>query len=173
MIRVAPARPEELPLVVEILDQAARWLAARGILQWESPPPAGLRQMLAEEINAGRVYLCRRDPDPRPVATFRLAWRDPARWGDLPGEAGYLYSLALRSDAHGLGLGDTLLSWIKQYFLSHGRPRLRLDCMAANPRLRAYYERRGFAFCGEITDEGYTLARYELWIDDPSPGPSP
>jgi len=54
-----PARPADLDDVLEILAEAAAWLAAQGIDQWASPPPPGLRARIAAEIERGEVYIAR------------------------------------------------------------------------------------------------------------------
>jgi RimJ/RimL family protein N-acetyltransferase len=38
---------------------------------------------------------------------------------------------------------------------------LRLDCVAWNESLRAYYERAGYEHVGDVTLGSYTEARYE------------
>jgi len=47
---LVPAQPEELAVVIEILDQAARWMLERGIWQWETPYPPEVWQRMAREI---------------------------------------------------------------------------------------------------------------------------
>jgi hypothetical protein len=36
-VTVTPARPDEVPLIMAILDEAATWLPSRGMQQWPSP----------------------------------------------------------------------------------------------------------------------------------------
>ena len=63
------------------------------------------------------------------AATLTLDWSDPV-WSGIPGPAGYLHTLA------------------------RGRSALRLDCLASNGRLRAYYEAAGFVHCGNVMAAG-------------------
>jgi len=159
-ITVRPAARAELALVMEILDEAARWLIERGIRQWESPPPPDCWETFREEIAGGRVYLVTREASDEVVGTFRLAWSGAPLWKDEP-EAGYLYSLALRSRYIGEGVGAAVIEWAAGEFVKLGKERFRLDCIAANERLREWYEGLGFEYRGVAADGPYVLALYE------------
>ena len=71
------------------------------------------------------------------------------------------------------GLGAVILAWAADAARQRGCEALRLDCVAFNPRLRAYYEAAGFVHRGDVTvagapgqrlDTGPTVlvSRYEL-----------
>ncbi|NEB81588.1 GNAT family N-acetyltransferase, partial [Streptomyces sp. SID14478] len=47
------------------------------------------------------------------------------------------------------GTGGELLAHAERRIAAAGRTRCRLDCVSTNPRLRAYYERRGYVVVGE------------------------
>lgn len=121
-------------------------------------------------IAAGETWLA--EVDGAPVGTVTLQWSDPL-WSDVddPDAAGYVHRLAVRRSA--AGTGRALLDWAAATTLGHGRELLRLDCVAHNAALRAYYERAGFRQCGEVEVGGppgqrlaggprVLLARYEL-----------
>jgi hypothetical protein len=76
---------------------------------------------------------------------------------------------------HAAGLGAAVLGFAADIARGHGREALRLDCVAANTGLRAYYERAGFAYRGDAAvggapgqrlDEGpvTVVSRYELGL---------
>ncbi|GAA3244719.1 hypothetical protein GCM10017691_51050 [Pseudonocardia petroleophila] len=145
-VTVRPARPDEGPAVLAVLDDAAAWLAARGVAQW----PAAFRPEYVEpSLGSGRMWLA--ESGDAAVATFALEWTDPL-WVDAAGEddgsAGYLHRFAVRR-GHA-GIGGTLLDWIDGEIRRHGRDRMRLDCDAANTRLRAYYADAGFEHRGDV-----------------------
>ncbi|MFN8493645.1 MAG: GNAT family N-acetyltransferase [Caldilineaceae bacterium] len=168
LLTIEPAQPDDLPTVLEILAEAARWLQEKHIEQWQFPPPPGLSQFLAVEIDKGEVYLARTVHDAAAVGILRFAWRDPDLWGDDVGaEAGYVYTMAIRPSLHGCKLGETLLDWAKTHVRSRNRRYLRLDCVATNLALRRYYERLGFRFCGEATHLDFTGALYEFPLSVP------
>ncbi len=66
--------------------------------------------------------------------------------------AAYLHRMAVRR--HAAGIGAAVLSWAAGLARQHGCQALRLDCVASNDRLRAYYERTGFAYRGDVTVGG-------------------
>jgi hypothetical protein len=80
------------------------------------------------------------------------------------------------------GLGAVILDWTAGLARRHGRSALRLDCVASNDRLRAYYEAAGFAWRGDIvvagapgqrlaTGPATVVSRYELLLDTSDPVP--
>jgi hypothetical protein len=82
--------------------------------------------------------------------------------------------MAVRREA--AGLGAAILAWAADAARRHGRTALRLDCVASNDRLRAYYEAAGFVHRGDVTVAGapgqrlavgptVLVSRYELRLD--------
>lgn len=165
VIDIAPAKADELPSVVEILDKAALWLIAKGIAQWQSPVPMGLQTLIKNEIMHGHVFLARLSGESRPIAALRFYQRISKLWGDDTQAAGYVYSLALDPEFTGRRIGEALIEWAKDYARTRNCTTLRLDCWAPNMRLRRYYERLGFAYCGTVNDNGYPLALYQTSLE--------
>jgi hypothetical protein len=105
-LTVRAATHDDLPTVHEILDDAAAWLAERGIQQWPVPyPREPTERALAER---GLWVVCRAG---RTVATMRTARRDPDVWGDDAFPALYVHALAVRREAPARGSGLGLLRW--------------------------------------------------------------
>ena len=73
-------------------------------------------------------------------------------WDDLPGAAVYVHRMAVRRSAAGLGV--VILGWAAGVARQQGGESLRLDCVASNGRLRAYYEAAGFVHRGDATVAG-------------------
>ena len=144
-----------LGLVASILEEAAAWQRARGIRQW---PARVAVEDLACQLETCDWYLAWDGPEA--VGTLTLQRSDPAVWGDRPPDALYLHRLAVRR-SHA-GRGRELLAFAERTAAEAGRRYLRLDCMAANAGLRAYYERAGYAHRGEHRyDSGWTSSLYE------------
>lgn len=154
--------------VLAVLDEAAAWLQSRDISQWPSRFEA---DWVTDAIARGETWLVRAGG--RVTATLTLNWSDPL-WDDIEGGAGYLHRVAVRRSA--AGLGAVLLAWARDTVRQHGRDRLRLDCVATNRRLRAYYEAAGFVHRGDVTvggapgqrhDDGPTtpVSRYEIALE--------
>jgi two-component sensor histidine kinase/GNAT superfamily N-acetyltransferase len=155
--RIIPARPEDLPVVMEIIGEAADWVAEKGIDQWPSPPSKHWWRRMGVYVERGEIFLAYQDG--AAVGTLRLTWSDPY-WPE-DGQAGYVHRLALRDEAHGRNLGRALLQWATDQVRQRERALLRLDVPAANARLRRYYETEGFIYRGDVTDHDYVGALYE------------
>ncbi len=151
------AQPNDLPLIMEILAEAAAWLKRKGIDQWPSPPNKHWQRRMAEAIQREEVYTV--GIVKNRFGIVRFTWADPY-WPD-DNLAGYLHSMAVRSDMHGQNLGGLILFWAMMKTKQAGKQSLRLDCLAGNGRLRRYYENQGFSYRGEVADHDYIAALYE------------
>lgn len=145
-LTIRRATPNDLPAVLALLAEAARWLHAIGVRQWPAEGfPAGRIQPL---IDAGVVYLFHTAWDPgAPAATMALDRQaDPEFWrpADRPDDALYVHKLAVSRAHAGEGLGGALLDWAALRAAAQGRRWLRLDCAKDNARLQAYYRAAGF-----------------------------
>lgn len=156
-VEVVRAEPADIEAVLSILEEAARWLAARGIDQWQ--PGSSPRERLANRIERGEVFLAVLEG--RPVGNIFLQWSDEETWGDVPDDAGYVHGLAIRRGLAGRGLGRELLRWAENRAAAAGRKYLRLDCAAGNRALNGYYRRAGFAFRGRASVRGLQVSLYE------------
>src|SRR2546423_1211405 len=87
------------------------------------------------------------------VGTLVVQWDDPLFWAGYPSDAGYLHRLAVRR--HGAGLGSRLLRWAEFHAAGAGKTHLRLDCVASNESLRAYYERAPYKYGCDVTADEY------------------
>ncbi len=143
-VEISLATPADLDDVLDILNEAARWLSARGIKQW--PTDGFPRDLIAGDISRGEVYIARRER--RAVGTFTLQWNDELFWPGATEAAGYLHRIAVRRDARGLGL--ELIKFAERATVVTGRKLLRLDCFSGNVALCRYYERAGFVRRAEI-----------------------
>lgn len=93
--------------------------------------------VLWEDFPAGAV---------RVVASDLRVWPEP---GPLP--ARYVHGLMVDHRAAGRRLGEALLAWVEDGAARAGCGLVRLDCVAANPGLRAYYERLGYQPRGRVS----------------------
>src|SRR3989442_14499043 len=96
-IRIIGAQQGDLDRVLEILEEASRWLSSKGLeTQW-LPSPA-FRQTIKNNIEHGDVYVLK-DVEGT-VGTITLQWGDKKFWGDLPPDSGYVRKLAIKR-SHG------------------------------------------------------------------------
>jgi GNAT superfamily N-acetyltransferase len=147
-VEIQSAVADDLDEVLNVLNQAALWLASRGINQWRID--GFPRHLIAGDISRGEVYVARREG--QVVGTFTLQWRDELFWPGAAGEAGYIHRISVRREARGLGI--ELLKFAERVTASTGRKLLRLDCYAGNQALCSYYERVGFIRRADIEVAG-------------------
>ncbi|HJP73112.1 MAG TPA: GNAT family N-acetyltransferase [Pseudonocardiaceae bacterium] len=174
MLELTPAAPDESGIVIDLLEQAAARLHARGITdQW---PLRFEPEWIEAGLRRKQTWLAREDG--AVVGTITLNWSDPL-WTDLgPTDvAGYVHRLTVLPTAR--GLGATLLDWAAGEIRAHGRDLLRLDCVSINTRLNEYYRAAGFEPMGEVAVAGapgmrepdgekFTLSRYQRYVGERS-----
>ena len=156
-IEIRRAGTDELNEVLDVLAEAARWLSAQGVEQW---PARFESDWVLPAIERGETWLA--ESDGEVTGSPVVQWEDPIFWAGYPADAGYLHRLAVLRP--GTGLGAQLLRWAERHAAGKGKQFLRLDCVAWNARLRAYYERAGYAHVGRVTVGPYTQARYEKGV---------
>lgn len=151
--------------VLAVLDEAAAWLRGRGVEQW---PPRFERSWVEGAVQRGETWLVRSGETVSGTVTLGLS--DPV-WDGVPrASALYVHRMAVRRSS--AGLGAVILGWAADVARRRGREAVRLDCVASNGRLRAYYEAAGFVHRGDARvggapgqrlDEGpvTVVSRYE------------
>lgn len=133
--------------IADLRDACALWQQSNGITQWE--PGEVLPEHIREQIDQGQWWVVH---DAGLVAAVRLLSDDPVIWPDPgPARARYVHGLMATRDAAGRGWGRRLLAWVEETAALTGHQALRLDCVAANHKLRAYYERSGYQQRGRVT----------------------
>jgi protein-tyrosine phosphatase len=139
------AVPADAPALVRLRDSAALWQLARGIDQWRvgEKDEAHFRARMAD----GEVWLAHAGG--HLVGAWEIWWDDPSAWGPRPPDAGYVHRLMTAPHSAPRGTGARLLARAESRIAEHGRDLARLDCLATNPRLRAYYEAAGYTVTGE------------------------
>lgn len=159
---------DQVDAVLGVLNEAAAWLQNQGITQW---PTRFDPSWIEEAILHGETWLV--EADSATGGTVTVDWSDPV-WGDACGDAAYIHRMAVRRRCR--GLGSVILAWAAEMARRHNRSALRLDCVASNDRLRAYYETAGFIYRGDVTVGGApgqrldtgpvtVVSRYEMPLD--------
>ncbi|TMI16593.1 GNAT family N-acetyltransferase [Candidatus Bathyarchaeota archaeon] len=157
-IRIIRAEIGDLDRVLEILEEASRWLSSKGLeTQWR-PSPA-FRQTIKDNIERGDVYVAKGLEGT--FGTITLQWNDKKFWGDIRQDAGYIHKLAITRSHAGQHLGLRLLNWAEAKARAEGKSYLRLDCLASNKTIRQYYERVGFTHVRDTLAPGWKASLYE------------
>lgn len=168
LLNVHQASRDDLPTVLNILDDAASWLVSRGIEQW--PARFGgvddwRSDRIASYVEDGECWLVRAGGEP--VATFNLTTRaDPDYadgWPDGADSALYIFRMAVCRSWAGRDIGSRILEWASARAHAAGLSWIRLDCHRHNRPLQRYYEERGFIRVGTlvrvIDDDGTPYTR--------------
>lgn len=150
MVHVFAAKEDELPLVLELLREAALWIREKGQSQWGYwlNPPEDRLLWLRDGLQKGEFYFLK-GAEGHVIGMFRMMRADELYWGvqDIP--ALYLHSLVIRPPYAGTGLGSEIFAYAEQTAKTRGIRLIRLDCHAGNAALCAYYEKKGFVRKGE------------------------
>ncbi|MFI5617406.1 GNAT family N-acetyltransferase [Streptomyces sp. NPDC051567] len=142
-----PAEEKDAGTLVKLYDQAARWMGKRGIEQWK-PGEKDVAHFRAK-MRDGEVWLAS-EGNGRVCGAYELWWSDEDAWGVQPPVAGYVHRLMTERTAAPAGAGRRMLEHAERRIARTGRERARLDCVSANPRLLAYYQRAGYRVVGEF-----------------------
>lgn len=90
-----------------------------------------------------------------------LQWRDPIFWGERLPDTAYVHKLAVRPVYAGQKLGLEMLKWAGATARKTGKRFLRLNCLAADRKLRDYYERAGFLYKNDVVGPKAVATLYE------------
>ena len=155
---VIPAAVDDIDTVLEILDGAAAWVKDHNLPHvWV---PGGFpRETFLDQISHGEVYVGW--VDGKAAGTFVLQWSDVFWWGEMPPDAGYVHKLAIRPAYAGQGIGREMLNWAETKARATGKKYLRLNCIAADKKIREYYENAGFIRVRDVMGPKALATLYE------------
>ncbi|MBA3826766.1 MAG: GNAT family N-acetyltransferase [Ktedonobacterales bacterium] len=168
-IHYSIAEAQTLPLVRDILEESAQWLAQRGSPQWE--PGSFTPAVVAAWQTDGVSLLAWQGA--RAIGTITVGYAADPLWAALAGDAGYIYKIAVRRAVAGTGVSLGLLRAAEAHIVARGKPLARLDCWLGNTALRAFYTASGYDLVGTITEETWACALFQRDLTPHSPGPSP
>ena len=160
MLRIATA--SDVAGIHRLLLDAESWLAERGIPMWL--PVELLIDPIRNDVAVGMHLVA--EIDGEIAGTLRFQLEDALFWPDLPpAGSAFVHRLAVDRRFAGQGVSTALLGWAVNRARELDREFLRLDCDAARPRLRAFYERFGFRHHSDRQVGPYFVARYEMRVD--------
>jgi GNAT superfamily N-acetyltransferase len=156
-ITVRQAQAPEAAVVHGMLQEAAQWVDALGVVMWDESELDPDR--VDREVAAGQFFIAEVDGEPAGAVRFQL--EDRLFWPDLEGsDSAFIHRLVVRRRYKGLGVSTALIQWAVSHARSLGRSYLRLDTDASRPKLRELYERFGFQFHSFREVGPYYVARY-------------
>ncbi|MFC9757731.1 GNAT family N-acetyltransferase [Streptomyces sp. NPDC056921] len=144
-LRFRLADDTDLPALVRLRDDAARWMLAQGINNQWQPGELG-EEHFRRVMAGGEVWIA--ETDGRVAGAWELWWTDEDAWGPQPPVAGYVHRLMVDRGSARPGTGRQLLRAAEQRVAAAGRALVRLDCLAGNARLSSYYVNDGYRIVG-------------------------
>jgi len=164
IVKIKTASTEDIPVIEDILSDAARWLFSIKKPLWREDDVRWERLQKNFLISDFRIAYCGDDA----AGCMAVVDHDPFLWPDIKkGESLFVHKLAVKRFAAGKGISGALLDHAKKMCVERSISALRLDCHALMPKLRAVYERNGFELVEEkIILEIYHTAFYVCKIND-------
>ncbi len=158
-VRIYPADETQLDAYIDLLEEAATWLWAKGVRQWRPGEHRAARAELRAQLQSGCLILA--EEDGRLAGGCLLTEVAPACWPDAASDALYLSGLVVARWAAGKDLGARILDAAAEAARRQGKTRLRLDCWDDNDFLKGYYRARGFEDRGRVQEEGYWVRLFQ------------
>jgi ribosomal protein S18 acetylase RimI-like enzyme len=156
---VRQADAADIPRLLELREEAARWLAERGSDQWAQawPDDGRMRQTIARSVEAGHTW-CVEDEYDTVVATLTTDQRTfPGLWTAVEEAepAWYVHRLIVSRSADCPGLGSQLLDWAGSRAAEAGARWIRVDVWTTNDDLQRYYQHEGFEHVRTVVRDDY------------------
>ncbi|EOH96842.1 hypothetical protein UAY_02573 [Enterococcus moraviensis ATCC BAA-383] len=146
---------EETKLALSLLKESAEWLKEIGSEQWSEILSGQDKHGLTNAIEKGEVYFFYNNTQ---LAGLVAAWEMPTEWDRLlwkeineVQKVCYIHRVIIRPIYRGKSYGAELLTALKRKF-SGEVLELRLDCLASNQKLIAFYQKNGFINVGSSKD---------------------
>ncbi len=137
-MRIRPAREEDLPLLVELVERAyAPYVARIG------RRPAPMDDDYAEKVGEGQVVVA---DDGMVVGLIVLV---------AASDHLLIENLAVDPERHGAGIGRVLMGYAESYARARGFRELRLYTNAAMVENLSFYPRLGYVEVARRTEEGF------------------
>ncbi|TBL74605.1 GNAT family N-acetyltransferase [Paenibacillus thalictri] len=161
-LAIRRATREDLEDLQQLYIEAARWIRlSKGIRQWKEE--AFTLTYIEQFVSEQDVFVAHAGD--RLAGCFSIQWQYEEIWGEqFHQDAGYIHRLAVSRETKGQGLGKKMLVWAEDYIRKQGKHWIRLDCMADNPELNAYYISLGMIYRGRFNGRGWSANLYEREI---------
>jgi ribosomal protein S18 acetylase RimI-like enzyme len=151
ILHVRRATADDLPVILEMINEAAAWLRTKGTDQWDKPWPneAARDARVRRGLKRRKTWIAEQHGTPIATITYRQHGNQ-ALWTERERRepAVYVSRLIVARNAAGLGIGAAMIDWAGQRAARDwGAQWIRIDVWTTNEALRNYYEKRGFRFC--------------------------
>lgn len=158
-VNISECDPAKARIVLDILQESVNWLIQTERTMWSLDDVSEAR--VYPDVERGLFFVAMLEGKPAGVMKYQT--EDLFVWPEITdGKSAFIHRLAVRRCFAGQGISDALIRFAADRALASGKVWLRLDCAADRPKLRAVYEKYGFALHSICQVDRYNLARYEL-----------
>ncbi len=162
-IAVRQAKAPDAASIHGMLEEAAGWVDAMGVVMWDEGELDPGR--VDSDVAAGQFFIA--DVDGEAAGAVRFQLEDQLFWPDLRGDdSAFIHRLVVRRRFRGQGVSTALMRWALSHACELDKRWLRLDCDANRPKLRSMYEGFGFRFHSFRQVGPYYVARYEYRLSE-------
>jgi ribosomal protein S18 acetylase RimI-like enzyme len=151
------AQKENVLALVELLNIVTLNLHRKNINQWSYPWDT---QIIERDIKNKNTYMI--SEQDKIVGTFSIKsigtenWIPSVNRDDL-----YLYRIAILTEYQGNNIGLQAIDYACQ-ISRNLKKTLYLDCWSGNEKLKAFYSKVGFSYCGDFPEEDYKISVFKF-----------
>jgi len=157
----------DIPTVMEIIEQGKAYLKSNGIDQWQNGYPN--EDVIKEDITNGYGYVL--ESADKVIGTVALSfdgepWYDDITDGEwlTNGEFLVIHRLAVSPDVRGTNVASEVIKQAEQLCAQHGVNSIKIDTHEDNIIMQKFVKKNGFGYCGMVIlgSEGERLAFEKL-----------
>lgn len=144
---------DDASAIAELLNKVTLDLHQKNINQWQYPWDF---EKINVDINNRNTYVI--TIDKLIIGTFSLKDTDPNETLHIsqPNNL-YLYIIAILPEYQGKNIGLKIIDYAFET-AANLRKTLYLDCWAGNTKLKSFYSKAGFEYCGDFQEEDYMIS---------------
>ncbi len=158
MHKIRLAEKEDLKPIVELLNNVTLNLLRKNINQWTLPWDS---YVIGGDIENGNVYIM--TSNEYIIGTFSLRNMSSNLSINISESNNlYLYRIAILPEYQGKDAGCELIDYAVQISRNLGKS-LYLDCWAGNEKLKTFYSKAGFNYCGDFPEEDYQISVFKYF----------
>ena len=149
-LNISKAGNSEIPIVLDLLREAALWLKEHNIDYWQNwiNPNEMFISWIKQGFGNNEFFIARYNNEI--IGIFRLQWSDELFWKKKKDKAGYIHSFTTLRKYKGKNVGTKILEWIEEYCRKNKKDYLRLDCGVSIVGLNKYYVDHKFKNVGVL-----------------------
>lgn len=145
--------------ILTLLNDVTKKLLSLNIMQWEYPWDI---KVVEQDIVNGYQYIVIEDN--KIIAAFSLKDMPINYWTNVESNNQmYLYRIAVDPSYQGRNTGINICDWVLNY-ANQNKKEIYLDCWAGNEKLRTFYEKAGFHYVSDFSEEDYFVSVFRAII---------